>query len=87
MSLELARQTDFRGVLERRIEELKSVSQQDLTALEKELSEDRRLIAILQQELNSVKEEKEIASSKATSIRLGSLLVSNCRMHRVEILL
>jgi hypothetical protein len=71
ISLELTREKEFRGMLEHRLEEVRTVSQQDLSSLEREVGDERRHLSILQSEVDAVKEEKESALNRAASTRYG----------------
>ena len=58
-------------MLEHRLEEVRTVSQQDLSSLEREVGDERRHLSILQSEVDAVKEEKESALKRAASTRYG----------------
>lgn len=75
ISLELTREREFRGMLEHRLDEVRTVSQQDMASLEREIGEGRRHISILQLEVDAVKEEKESALNRAASTRLKQYLL------------
>ena len=77
ISLELTREKEFRGMLEHRLEEVRTVSQQDLSSLEREVGDERRHLSILQSEVDAVKEEKESALNRAASTRYGKSSTSH----------
>lgn len=56
-------------MLEHRLEEVRTVTQQDLSSLEREIGDERRHLSILQLEIDAAKEEKESALSRAASTR------------------
>lgn len=64
-------------MLEHRLEEVRTVSQQDLSSLEREVGDERRHLSILQSEVDAVKEEKESALNRAASTRYGKSSTSH----------
>jgi len=70
INMELTREKDFRSLLERRVEEMRAVTQQDLSVLERELGDCRNHDSLLQRELDSMREERDIALHRAASARL-----------------
>jgi len=67
--MELSREKDFRSLLERRVEEMRAVAQQDLSVLERELGDCRSHDSLLQRELDSIREERDIALHRAASAK------------------